>query len=809
MGSSLGITILLCLAWHSWWWPALQWTDAPTRLVPVAVFMTALIPLASSYAEVDDESLIEAEALAWIIRYSSNLDVIHTALGCVPSLANTPTRRLVILSSISHTLSHLIQSTSILPSTQHDNANTSGASYHGLSSDYDIKMEFYLSCFGYLLQDPWSTRYWCRVLGVPHSGPPPGLIKTLTALTIHKNANLRALSSLVVLQCQRGSLELTSPPLSDWPSSDFSSWSTNRTVAINQTRELAARVCRAYQDQEFSHASILHLLQYCSDILRLDDPRLRHLILLLVCAALSDASARRFLMLPSRSQSSPALLAPRAMLLLTHFRSKILDADLGCESATRLVDKVMEQLLLNLESYFSKTKTPSDKERFVAELGHNQTESLEKAQHGLFDVINGDEWPIAVKNAAVLALGELIAVEVQSAPSSTLDTLITTKTMRIKEMLGWQSSFLGDSEWDSALQHLNMIHASSLQPPPYRHGHLRLSAIRVTGMLLEQWAKHGLEVICDLLNDHLPALASELVWSLSYSQDSRAVVLNLIYSLPLSMLSLPPPPKKHNSILDMLLRKPSKDLEALTIPDALIRLLPISNANQTNRIHDQLLEPTHRFGSSLLTAGFPSILLEHILDPDLSPPSIVQVTLALLQRLTNHDPFCRHIIRSAQLQTLAAIPSYPGNTFVGRSARLLALEIIGGLWDKSTQGKQSKRELEERMRSTMGGIARGIQVSLDLRVKIDLKFVREWTRRLEDVLGQAPTDIRLVNELEMVDALRRACVALEVDNQHVANERMMLWRSLTVLKRKVGVVVPVSYQCILFTELQRRGVDNY
>ncbi|KAG8938116.1 hypothetical protein FRC03_007639, partial [Tulasnella sp. 419] len=147
-----------------------------------------------------EEDTWEAEAIGWLISQTGDTQVLHSALACIPGVAQTPLRRQVIQKQAGHTLALLINS-AVDGCQQKISTKPTERSNHfnQIAQNCDAKhssvLAFYLTCLAevsgmdnrsahpiksrsnYLIQRSyplfkygWLRNNWYRFLTVPPSG---------------------------------------------------------------------------------------------------------------------------------------------------------------------------------------------------------------------------------------------------------------------------------------------------------------------------------------------------------------------------------------------------------------------------------------------------------------------------------------------------------------------------------------------------------------------------------------------------------------------------------------------------------------
>ncbi|KAG8931834.1 hypothetical protein FRC02_002069 [Tulasnella sp. 418] len=259
-----------------------------------------------------EEDTRESEALAWLITQTSDLETLHSALACIPSIANTPLRRQTMLKHIQRTLTLLINSlVDVSEGRCLNGANRSrGAQLaKNRTQNNQARLAFYLTCLAEVShvalpelprssQDKWWSRLtscvgrcwfgnkWYHLLAIPGSADALNrelrfahhwhrwLPKTqsdllhlnLEALTRDPDPYLRVVSRAALCQLHPSCLPVDD--ISAWPSSlgiytsqsDFRSCH-GKLVAI---RMVTIRIINEYHRSKLLEPSILrYLFRYC------------------------------------------------------------------------------------------------------------------------------------------------------------------------------------------------------------------------------------------------------------------------------------------------------------------------------------------------------------------------------------------------------------------------------------------------------------------------------------------------------------------------------------------------------------------
>ncbi|KAG8921374.1 hypothetical protein FRC02_000279 [Tulasnella sp. 418] len=283
--------------------------------VVMAWASVVILLITSLQHEMDiEEDTREAEALGWLIGQARDRQILHSALVCIPSIANTPSRRKIISQRAHTTLSSLINA------VVHASQQNCPAIIEEKRSDHNPEVNFcdrgesflafYLTCLSEVIgtevrrtvkgeETPnplpqrapipkqwWLQRNWYRLLTIPPSNrdimreycfphdwypflspsPPHSLQVDLEILSEHHNSYIRTVSQAVKSQLYPSTSSLDQ--IGNWPMLEDSQvlpLSFHRKyvilVELRMATAHAIEVCRHKKSQE---PSLMRYLQrYC------------------------------------------------------------------------------------------------------------------------------------------------------------------------------------------------------------------------------------------------------------------------------------------------------------------------------------------------------------------------------------------------------------------------------------------------------------------------------------------------------------------------------------------------------------------
>ncbi|KAG8936489.1 hypothetical protein FRC02_001907 [Tulasnella sp. 418] len=285
------------------------------------ISMTVLgIASTSREAEVEEDTR-KVEAVGWLISQASDEETLHCALACIPSVANTPLRRQILMELTRQTLALLLHTIVAAPEQQcmigTSRARIIRAPRDDGGLDRESRLMFYVTCLAEVSQAPvlkqepgwilfgfqrnrwvsfvvqsWLYNNWHRFLTIPPAQEtftrglrfyhhwyswlrpitPDQLQVDLGTLSKHPNIHLRAAAKAALCQLFPSSLSILD--ISSWPSPPLGSFGlanarAYRTMLV-EVRMVTFRAIDAYQYSRTLNTSVLRYLQwYCDAILRL------------------------------------------------------------------------------------------------------------------------------------------------------------------------------------------------------------------------------------------------------------------------------------------------------------------------------------------------------------------------------------------------------------------------------------------------------------------------------------------------------------------------------------------------------------